>query len=322
MNLRHLRSFVQVAELGSVTRAASSLFTVQSAISRQIKALEEELDTKLFVRHGRGLKLTEPGTILLTRATHILDEIETAKSEIVSSNKIVRGQVTIGMPPTVASVLAGSLAERLANEHPGIKLRFVDALSGTLLEWLQKREIDFAVLYDQKEQLNLRIFPLLLESLYLVMHPSNKLSTRKSITFRQLSQEKLVLPSSRHSLRKLIERVAGDKKVELKVSIDADGLVILKELVRRGVGSTILPLPSIHQEVSDGAICAKPISSPPITRKLVLALPTDRPSTNACLKASEILRLQVTKMVEAGLWTGKLLMPRETQSSTRNCVSY
>lgn len=314
MNLRHLRSFVQVAELGSVTKAASSLFTVQSAISRQIKALEEELDTKLFLRHGRGLQLTETGYLLRTRATHILDEIEKAKLEIVSNNKMVRGQVTIGMPPTVASVLAGSLAERLANEHPGIKLRFVDALSGTLLEWLQKREIDFAVLYDHKEQLNLRIYPLLLESLYLVMHPGNKLSARKSITFQQLSQEKLVLPSLQHSLRMLIERVAASEEIELNVTIDADGLVILKELVRRGVGSTILPLPSIHREVTDGTICAKPITNPPITRKLVLALPTDRPTTNASLKASEILRLQVTKMVETGLWTGKLLTPQEIQA--------
>lgn len=314
MNLRHLRSFVQVAELGSVTKAASSLFTVQSAISRQIKALEEELDSKLFLRQGRGLQLTESGALLLTRATHILEEIETAKTEIAANNKMVRGQVTIGMPPTVASVLAGSLAERLATEHPGIKLRFVDALSGTLLEWLQKREVDFAVLYDLKEQKNLRIHSLLLESLYLVMHPGNRLSTRKSITFRQLSQQKLVLPSLQHSLRQLIERVASSERIKLNVSIDADGLVILKELVRRGIGSTILPLPSIHHEVSDGTLAAKPITNPPITRKLVLAFPTDRPATNAGLKAAEILRLQVTEMVATGLWTGELLRPQEVHS--------
>ena len=207
MNLQQLRSFVQVAELGSVSKAAESLFTVQSAISRQIKALEEDLETKLFYRHGRGLQLSETGKQLLPRATHILKEIEEAKSQIVASSENVSGEVTIGMPPTVASVLAGSLAERLANEYPGIRLRFVDAFSETLLSWLQQRKIDFAVLYDHKSQHNLRIYPLLLENLYLAMHPNNKLAKEKSIVLRDLSSEKLVLPSSGHSLRTLVERV-------------------------------------------------------------------------------------------------------------------
>jgi DNA-binding transcriptional LysR family regulator len=120
-----------------------------------------------------------------------------------------------------------------------------------------------------------------------------------------------VLPSRGHSLRKLIERIASNENTELNVSIDADGLTILKELVRRGIGSTILPLPSVHREVNDGTICAKPITDPPITRKLLLALPADRPSTNASLKASEILRLQVKQIVESGIWSGKLLMSQE-----------
>jgi len=313
MKLRQLRSFVQVAELGSLSKAAKGLFTVQSAISRQIKALEEDLETKLFTRHGRGLRLTETGKQLLPRATHILREVEEAKSEIVAGNETVSGEVTIGMPPTVASVLAGSLAERLANEYPGIRLRFVDAFSETLLTWLQQRKIDFAVLYDHKAQHNLIIYPLLLERLYLVMHPSNKLSKKESISFHELSSEKLVLPSIGHSLRRLIERIASKENIKLHVAVDADGLTILKELVMREVGSTILPLASIHHEVYAGNICVKPIIDPPITRKLFLALPTDRPSTNASMKASEIVRIQVKQIVESGIWTGQLLIPEEPQ---------
>lgn len=306
MNFRHLRSFVQVAETGNLSKAATNLFTVQSAISRQIKALEEELGTKLFIRHSRGLQLTDAGTQFLSRAVHILKEIEEAKSEVVSNSGIVKGHVTIGMPPTVASVLAGTLAERLAREHPQIKLRFVDGLSGTLLEWLEKREIDFAVLYDHKQQHNLIIHPLLQETLYLVMHPNNTLTQKKNITFHKLSGERLVLPSAKHSLRKLIEGIAANETIDLNIVIDADGLSILKELVMRGVGSTILPLPSVSHEVKEGTLFALPIIKPQITRKLVLALPTDRPTTIASLKASDILRHQVEKMVETGYWSGKL----------------
>ncbi|MFK5948372.1 MAG: LysR family transcriptional regulator, partial [Methylococcales bacterium] len=131
MNINQLISFVQAAELGSLSKAATSLYTVQSAISRQVKALEDELETQLFIRHGRGLKLTETGQKLFSRATHILKEIEEVKSEIISNNAKLSGRVTVGMPPSVASVLIGTLAKRLRKEYPHIKLRFADTFSET-----------------------------------------------------------------------------------------------------------------------------------------------------------------------------------------------
>lgn len=307
MNLTQLRSFVLVCELGSLSKAAKRLFTVQSAVSRQIKALEDELETKLFLRQSRGLLLTDKGQQLLVRASHILKEVEETKEQILLDNKSISGQVTIGMPPTVASVLAGYLAERLAVEHPNIQLRFVDAFSTTLDEWLQRREIDIAVLYEHKKHHNHRVYPLLLENLYLITTPENKPETQ-ALTFDQLEHYQMVLPSKNHSLRRLIDQIADDQESPLNITIDADSLTILKELVIRGVAATILPLPSIHREAQNGSLSATQITSPSIQRKLILALPTDRPSSNASLKASEILQLQIEDMLSQGVWSGKSLM--------------
>lgn len=309
MNINQLTSFVQAAELGSLSKAAANLYTVQSAVSRQVKALEEELETRLFVRHGRGLELTQTGQQLLNRATHILKEIEEAKSEIISSNDKIRGHVTIGLPPSVASVLVGPLAERLGREYPHIKLRFVDAFSETLSDWLQRREVDFVVLYDNQEILSLRTYPLLEENLYLIMHPKNPLSELKRISFKEVISEKLILPSQKHSLRKLLDRTAKNENIKLNVTVDADSLILIKELVRTNLASTILSLSSVNNELKEGSVKVVPIIQPSISRKLLLAMPTDRPSSNASLKVSEILRQEVKKLVENRTWKASLLMP-------------
>lgn len=308
MNINQLTSFVQAAELGSLSKAAISLFTVQSAISRQVKALEEELETKLFIRHGRGLKLTDAGQHLLTRATHILKEIEDTKSEIVSSNKKLRGRVTVGLPPSVANVLVTPLTKRLKKEYPQIKLRLVDAFSETLSSWLLQREVDFVILYDNQEHSSSRTYSLLEEKLYLATSSDSELAQQDSISFTDLKDIELVLPSQQHSLRRLIDRKAKEYHCKLNVSIDADSLVIIKELVRSKMASSILSLTSVNNDIKEGAIKSVLIKDPTITRQLLLAMPTDRPASNASLKVSEILREEIVKLVESGKWEGSLIM--------------
>jgi len=307
MNINQLTSFVQAAELGSLSKAATSLYTVQSAISRQVKALEDELETQLFIRHGRGLKLTESGQKLFSRATHILKEIEEVKSEIISNNAKLSGRVTVGMPPSVASVLIGTLAKRLRKEYPHIKLRFADTFSETLSEWLKRREVDIVVHYDLQESVTLSITPLIEEPLYLIMHPTNPIPTSEDIELNQITDLDFILPSQQYNLRRLIDRTVKAENAKLNVVIDANGLVLLKELVKSNIGSSILPLASVKNELNEGHVKVARITKPSITRKLFLAMPTDRPSSNASLKVSEILREEVIKLVKLGQWEGSLL---------------
>ncbi len=308
MNFNQLTSFVQAAELGSLSKAAASLFTVQSAISRQVKALEEELETKLFIRHGRGLKLTETGHQLFTRATFILKEVEDIKTEIISSNTIIRGRVTLGLPVSIASVLVAPLIKRLNEKYPLIKLRFVDAFSETLTTWLQRKEVNIAVLYDNQEIQGLRTYPLLEFNLFVVVHPTNPLAKHKEIPFKKLSNEPLTLPSQPHSLRKLLDSTAKNEKVKLNVTVDADSLLLRKELVKSDTASTIISKASIQNEIQEGSLKFVSLTEPKLTRKLFLAMPTDRPSSNATLKVSEILREEIKKLVDVGVWDGTLLM--------------
>ncbi len=304
MNLRQLRTLVHIGELGSLSKAADRLHVAQPALSRQIRALEEELGTALFTRHGRGMVLTQTGELLRERATNILRQVEEARADAISSTGWVRGNVVIGMPPTVADILAGRLAKDMVDLYPDVHVRFTAGFTSHLIDWLQRGTIDIAILYDPKTPGNLRIQPLLLEELFLVSPASAKLSQKNAVPFSRLSEEKMMQP---HSLRELIERQAQKADCELEVVMEADALGVLKDFVKLGLGSTILPLPAVHNEIEEGELCAAPIKDPPLSRRLILATPTDRAISNAVLRISDIIQEEVADMVDTNVWVGEPL---------------
>jgi len=120
MDLKQLNTFVQVAELGSLSKAADRLHIAQPALSRQVRMLEEELKVRLFSRHGRGMVLTESGNLLLSRATAILRQIEEIRADLTEQAGAIRGKVVLGTPPTVGDVLAARLAERFMTQYPEV----------------------------------------------------------------------------------------------------------------------------------------------------------------------------------------------------------
>ncbi len=304
MNLQQLRTLVHIGELGSLSKAAGRLHVAQPALSRQVRSLEDELGTALFTRHGRGMILTQSGELLMQRARSILHQVEEARADVISSAAWVRGNLVIGMPPTVADVLAGRLAKKFMDLYPDVHLRFTAAFTDHLIDWMQRGTLDLAILYDPKTPGGLRIEPLLLEELFLVSPGAAKLSIERAVRFEDLSTEKLMLPGPQHSLRQLIERHAAEAGCRLNVAMEADALSMLKDFVSLGMGSTILPLPSVHREIEQGRLSAAPIEAPPLSRRLVLATPTDRPISNATLRASELIKKEVAEMVATKVWVG------------------
>lgn len=307
MNLNQLRTLIHVGELGSLSKASERLYLAQPALSRQIRALEEELGRKLFTRHGRGMVLTETGEMLRDRAMNILNQVEAARADAIASTGWVRGNVTIGLPPTVAHILAGRLAKQFSQQYPDVRLHFTSAFTSTLIEWLKNGSIDLAILYDPKTPSDLRLQPLFIEELFLVSQADAKLSTKRPVPFKRLAKETLMLPGRQHSLRQLVERQAENAGCQLNVSIEADALIILKDFVSLGLGSAILPLPSVHKEVMEGSMSAAPLKDPQLTRRLVLATPIDRALSNAVHRATELIEAEVFEMVATEIWMGEPL---------------
>lgn len=306
MDLSQLRTLIHVAELGSLSKAADRLHIAQPALSRQIRLLEDELATRLFDRHGRGMVMTDAGRDVLRHALRVMAELEELRASVSDADAPLRGHVSIGMPPTVADILSEPLVSAFRETHPEATLRIVSAYSSYLLDWMHRGEIDAAILYDPKSARTLRVQPLLEEVLFLIGPPGAGLSQEVPVDFAMLEGQRLLLPSPGHGLRAILDTCAAGRGFALSVPVEADSYSTLKTLVRGGHGHTILPRAPIHRDLAAGELCAAPLVNPVPMRRLVLSYPTDRPVPRLARFAGQIIGAKVAGMVDQGVWPGRL----------------
>ena len=306
MDLRQLRTFSCVAELGSLSKASDTLRVAQPALSRQIKLLEHELRAELFTRNGRGMVLTDAGRLLLARTAGIVRQIDQVRDEIQSAGGPPSGRVVLGLVPTVSCVISARLARRTVDKYPGISLCIVESYSGHLMEWLHRGEMDLALIYGPSSDLHLTVQSLGRDTIVAVGPRGSGLAQKKQVDIGWLLRQRLVLPSHSHGLRALIEHAAAKKKLKLDVKLEADSFRVLTSLVEEGLGYTLLPPSSVRNEVASGRLETAAISKPAPMRELTLASPIDHPGSTAITLVTELIRDELIACREQGLWDIRL----------------
>ena len=306
MDLRQLRTFSCVAELGSLSKASDTLRVAQPALSRQIKLLEHELRAELFTRNGRGMVLTDAGRLLLARTAGIVRQIDQVRDEIQSAGGPPSGRVVLGLVPTVSCVISARLARRTVDKYPGISLCIVESYSGHLMEWLHRGEMDLALIYGPSSDLHLTVQSLGRDTIVAVGPRGSGLAQKKQVDIGWLLRQRLVLPSHSHGLRALIEHAAAKKKLKLDVKLEADSFRVLTSLVEEGLGYTLLPPSSVRNEVAAGRLETAAIAKPAPMRELTLASPIDHPGSTAITLITELIRDELSACREEGLWDIRL----------------
>lgn len=304
MDVKQLKYFVHVAELGSFSKASAFLSIAQPALSRQVRNLEGELGATLLYRNGRGVSVTESGDQLLRHAKAILEQMERARSEVAAVEGEPQGAVILGMPPTVSQVLVTPLIKHFRSHYPRISLKVVEGFSGHVHEWLVQGRLDVALLYNAPKTRHLITEELLIEELFLISPPAAAEPGAETVRLAALADLPLILPSRPHGLRLLVDTVAADADVALSVDVELDALSAIKELVEDGAGYTILPYASVHREVAEGRLAARRIFGPPISRSLLLASSTQQPISAAARAVMQQIKGQVRDLVDTGNWLG------------------
>ncbi len=269
--------------------------------------LEDELGTRLFERHGRGMVVTEIGQEVLRHAYRVMGEVQEIRASVVDGDVALRGHVSIGMPPTVSDILTVPLVSAIRGRHPEATVRIVSAYSGYVLDWLHRGEIDVAILFESKGAKSLRSTLLLEENLHLIGSKDAKLSPDTPVNFETLATEKLLLPSAGHSLRALLDECTRGLGFNLNVQVEADSFSVLKNLVRSKHGMTILPLAPIYDEISSGVLTHAPLTNPLPKRRLMMSFPSDKPATRLAKFAGQALVATVSDLVERQIWPGRLV---------------
>jgi len=305
MEMRQLKYFVAVAEAGAFTKAAVILGIAQPALSRQIRELENELGVLLLIRNGRGAVLTDAGVKFLSRAKMILDDAERASLEARSLKGRPMGLVSIGMPPSVGSVLSVPAVTEVRRLYPEIQLQLTEGYSGHIQEWLLSGRLDVGVLYVPQRHSELNLNRLATERLYLLGAPEvieSHLGDATSISFEETLKLPLILPTRPHAIRRLMDEVAVKKHTEFNLPIEVNAFLAVRDLIVRGHGVTILPVSNVLPEIESGKLKVVAVTEPELMQTVCLMTSTHHMPSLATTTVMQIIRFLARDLVNTAAW--------------------
>lgn len=305
MDLRQLRYFVAIAEEGSLSAAAQRVNVAQPSLSQHIIGVEKDLGVTLFNRSPRGMTLTQSGEILLAHARDILGAMDAAVEAVKQSGSEPQGDVTFGLPSSIAMVLSVPLAETVRLELPKVKFRAIDAMSGFIKTWLEDQSIDVGMLYDLHSVRHMNHIELMTEELHFFSAPDAwPFSSRvgSPVKVSDIPKAELVLPSPHHGLRSMIDRFMKSQGVTLNVVTEMDGLGQIKILVARGSGHTILAPAAAIDFVERGDLIMAPIIEPKLIRPVYLVRNPAKSMSRASQELERITLEVIKDLVSRGIW--------------------
>jgi LysR family nitrogen assimilation transcriptional regulator len=297
INLKHLQSFVRVAELGSFSKAARVLDIAQPALSRQVRQLETDLRETLLLRNGRGVSLTDAGRRLFDHGVQILQRVSQARADLGAERGAAVGHVTIGLPPSIGRRLTLPLIEGFREHLPRARLTIVDGLSAHIAEWITSGRADLGLLYNPDAVPELEITPLLRERLCLV-EPAAARAKRaepKPLPLRELGSYPLILPERHQSIRRLLETQATLAAVKLNIAWEVSSIPAIIDLVCARVGYAVLNASAVAASGRGAELAVRPIVEPELVSVLFLAQSATKPPTPLQRRVARLL----TDLVEA-----------------------
>lgn len=270
MELRQLYYFVKVAQKEHVTQAAEELHVAQSAVSRQIHQLEEELGVKLFVQKGRNLQLTPVGQLFLRRAEEILRELDRAVQEIHEFLDPEKGEIRLAFPHSLGISLVPQVVAAFRRHNPDVRFRFRQGMYPTLIRDLLKGEIDLALISpvpSEQDQVTGKV--LLTEELYAILPSSHPLAGRESIKLDELKNDQFIVFSEGYSLRPIVMNACEAAGFYPNIAFEGEETDTIRGLVAAGMGVSLLPKIAVEY-VAPIPISIVKVTDPVVTRNIGL----------------------------------------------------
>ena len=299
MDLRSIRYFVQIAELGSITRASQHLGIAQPALSRHVKSVEDELGTQLLVRLPRGVRLTGAGSQFLEHCRRIVRELGRAREELRTSPEVPQGRVTLGLSPTTGPMLLPGVLERVRRQCPQVTLKVVEGFSTQLYDSLLTGRVDLAVLTSPAASRALRLLPLLSEPIVVLGSPEPR-GSRRFYTLPELSKTPVV---TTEAIRSIVDEQLARYGARLNVEAEVDAVEAIRRLLLRGIGPAVMPLSTFHDDIRGGRIAAFQIADANVHRMLMLGVLAERRLPVAVEEVSLIVAAEMSHLSDMGLFS-------------------
>ncbi|MEC9430968.1 MAG: LysR family transcriptional regulator [Pseudomonadota bacterium] len=314
MHSKQLHYFVMTVRKGSIAAAARALDIAQPAFSQLLALLQREMKATLLERSFSGVNLTSAGEVFYKHALKLLTEIDNVKAALEAFQTGQKKVVKIGMLPSIGNVLSLPLLTEITANHKGLKVEISTGPSYTINDWLESKQVDVALTYQQAvDPKFMRVTPLIQEDLHLVFSASSsceqyaKLRDRTTIRFWEISELPLLSPGNKDALGQLIADYEKATGVSLQHDLAYSGqLMTGLRQVMQGEGVMILPTSAIFHLKESGLVSSLKITQPEMQRTVLAA--TNK-SAKTLLDSSpiiDILRKVVAQENALKHWCGTL----------------
>jgi DNA-binding transcriptional LysR family regulator len=271
MEIKQIRCFLAVYEEGSFSKAASRLNATQPGLSVQIAGLETELGVNLFERHARGVQPTAAGRRFYQHGLDLLRAANSANEEMRSLSGKIIGNVTAGIPPTISRAALAPVLSRYVQTYPDVNIRVVEAYSNNLVSLINGREVDFAVVTFVPGNSALEFTEIFRDRFVLVSGRALGLTPMAPFRMDSRADLKLVLPSLRNGLHRLLDEPLQTGRIKASKIIEIDGLGGALEFVAISDWAALMTAASVRDLADDDRLVISPIEGEQIEVRYFLA---------------------------------------------------
>jgi len=267
MDLRQLEILRAIAETGSFTAAGEKLHVSQSAISRQVLLLEDELGEAVFHRVGRRVRITSAGDALLQLSHRVFQDLHDTVSEISDRQESLRGTLRLVGGMTVCLYVFPPLLAEIKRAHPLLDLKVTTGSAERCISQLRTGSADLGMLTLPVDAPDLVSVPVIKEELLIVTDRKHALARRRKLALSDLKGQPFVLFESGSNTRRVLDEMFMTEHVEPHIVMETENVEIIKAMVRTGLGISILPYLAVAVEAGSGKLFWSRITGHPVIRE-------------------------------------------------------
>ncbi len=275
MDFDQLITFMEVAKLGSFSRAGMKVFRTQSAVSAQIRQLEQEFGARLLDRSGKSVGLTAAGKVLFAYSERLLQLRDQAKLAVGDEGDTPRGHLTIGANEATCLYVLPDVFAKYCSLYPRVRISVYRNFSYKIMEKLENGSIDVGVVTLPVKSSCLKTYPIFRDRLMWMLNPQNPLTKYEAVSVSDIAKEPLLIPKTGYT-RRLMDKLFRPYQSELHIQMELPSVGMIKSFVAAGLGVSLISASFARDQVLAGRVKLVGVKDEELWRELGVAYRHDR----------------------------------------------
>jgi DNA-binding transcriptional LysR family regulator len=294
-----LTTFLEVVKLGNFSRAGDKVFRSQSAVSAQIRQLEQEYGTRLLDRSGKRVKLTPAGEVLFEYANRLLALRGESLRAVVDQDRTPRGVLAIGANEATCLYVLPETFSEYRRRYSDVQISIYRNFSHKILERLHDGLIDVGVVTMPVKAPRLVVKRIFRDRLVLMTAPDHPLGKLDSVSIEAMVDYPIILPKAGHT-RKTMDKLFRPFQSQLRVAMELPSIAMIKAFVASGMGISIISESFARKECRAGDLRLIPLSDADLSRELALVYHQDRTLPRSAVAFIEMAQNGIRRFKSAG----------------------